>query len=879
MRVKFGVDFQVRVAALVAALVVLNGVAQARDRQVVADRIVVKLSRGASTQNLAARLQSLGCHARGATAESLTPDAADTVRVDVNGVDRVQLLNELAARTDVRFAAPVYNYAPAVVPNDPRFSAQYHHRLMNSSAAWDITQGSTAIPIAILDTGVDPDHPDLSAKLLPGFNAFSNNSDTHDVEGHGTAVAGCAAALTNNGVGVAGMSWNSPIIPVRISDTNGLAPSDAIADGIRWAADNGAKVINISFGPLQDDTIVLNAAGYARSRGALVFASMGNDGRRESSSENANIIFVSATDANDNAADFTSFGPAARLAAPGVSIPSTVDGGGFGNWSGTSFSSPIAAGAAALVWAVNPSMTPAQVESILFSTARDLGNAGRDELFGFGRVDVGAAVARAQSGGVTLAKADLTNPAPGGRITSSTVTFNWTAGSGATSYFLYVGTTANPSLYFGQPVGLNRSQTVSGLPLDGSNVQVYLYTELNGVFEPNVYNFATGPAPAPVNVKANLTSPTPGSTFGSSTATFSWDAGQNALQYWLSVGTVAEPGKYFDRDLGTARTQTVTTLPTDSSTVQVRVWSRFVSGWQFNAYTFTASTPPVFSKANLTNPAPNSTLAGSSAVFEWDGGSGAREYWLFVGTDSQPRRFFDGSAGLNRSARVDGLPLDGTGLKVSLFTLLNGRWEVNTYRFTAATVAPARLTAPVASAPLSGATVAFEWSAAAGASAYWLSVGTPGNASRFFDRSMGLAQSQTVSGLPTDGSTVRVTLWTLFGSSWRSVVQDFTAAEISAAKATMTSPTPGSAFTSRTVTFSWSAGTNVSRYWLDIGTGTGRADLFSDDMGRATTTTLRNFPADGRRIFVRLWSLIGGRWQFQDVVYTAVGGAETASIR
>ena len=297
----------------------------------------------------------------------------------------------IAGDPQVRAATPIYRYPAQFTPNDRFYPVQYHHVTMGSAAAWDHVRGSAAMPIAILDTGVAA-HVDLAAKLLSGWNFYDDNADTRDVHGHGTAVAGAAAAIGNNVEGVAGMAWLNPILPVRIAAPDGFARSDTIAAAMRWAADRGARIINVSFGPLQGDALVSSAARYARQHGALVFAAAGNEGQRDPTAADPSILFVSATDRNDLPAAFTTTGPAVRFAAPGVGIATTAQAVPYASYSGTSFSSPLAAGAAALVWSANPSLTADQVEQLLASTARDLGPLGRDDYYGSGRIDVAAAV-------------------------------------------------------------------------------------------------------------------------------------------------------------------------------------------------------------------------------------------------------------------------------------------------------------------------------------------------------------------------------------------------------------------------------------------------------------------------------------------------------
>ena len=262
--------------------------------------------------------------------------------------------------------------------------------------------------IAILDSGVDAGHPDLQARLVPGWNFYDNNSNTADVHGHGTAVAGAAAASTNNAAGVAAIAGEARIMPVRIADANAYAYWSTVAQGVTWAADNGARVINISYVGVAGSSTVRSAAQYAKDRGGLVVVCAGNNGRDEGISPTTTMIPVSATDGGDGKTSWSSWGSFVAMSAPGADIWTTSRGGAYQPWNGTSFASPITAGVIATMMAANPSLKPAEVESLLFGTAVDLGSAGRDPYFGFGRVNAAAAVVAAAQAGSTARSADIT---------------------------------------------------------------------------------------------------------------------------------------------------------------------------------------------------------------------------------------------------------------------------------------------------------------------------------------------------------------------------------------------------------------------------------------------------------------------------------------
>jgi thermitase len=314
---------------------------------------------------------------------------------------------------------------------DPYVGSEWHLAKIGATTAWDTTQGA-GVTIAILDSGVDPSHPDLVANLVPGFNVYGNNTDTSDVCGHGTAVAGSAAARSNNGIGVAGVAGQAKIMPIRVAYLDSASNScyaytSTIASGITYAADHGARIANVSYGPLAGDPTIQSAANYMKSKGGLVFVSAGNNGIDEKATPTTSLIAVSASDSADAKASWSSYGSFVSIAAPGAGIWTTSKGGTYGGWNGTSFASPVAAGVAALMMAAAPSLDGAQIEQAMFATAVDLGAAGRDPYFGYGRVNalaaVKAAIAKAGGTGGTIdtqaPSASITSPAASTSVSGS----------------------------------------------------------------------------------------------------------------------------------------------------------------------------------------------------------------------------------------------------------------------------------------------------------------------------------------------------------------------------------------------------------------------------------------------------------------------------
>lgn len=268
---------------------------------------------------------------------------------------------------------------------------------IKADRAWDLTRGDASVVIAVVDTGVMTTHPDLADNLVAGFNTITQTSNVADDHGHGTHVAGIAAAVTDNGLGLAGVAGNSKIMPLKAMGANGSGLTSDIAEAIVWAADNGADVINLSLGSPYFSQVLQDAINYAYNLGAVVVVAAGNENTNALRYPAAcnNVITVAATDANNLKASFSNYGSHIDVAAPGVGILSTTRDGGYGYMQGTSMATPFVSGAVALIKAYRPQLTPAQIETLLGITAIDLGAAGKDIYFGYGLIDVERALTEA----------------------------------------------------------------------------------------------------------------------------------------------------------------------------------------------------------------------------------------------------------------------------------------------------------------------------------------------------------------------------------------------------------------------------------------------------------------------------------------------------
>ena len=321
-----------------------------------------------------------------------------------------ELLQQLRKDPSVQSVSLNYAREKDATPNDPAYTGGYQDYLktLRLPAAWDVQK--TGATIAVLDTGFDIGHEDYAGRLGENYDAVVPGRAMYDFDGHGTMVAGMAAAATNNGLGIAGAAWIGKVLPVKVFQTSGYAYDSEIAAGIEWAVSHGAKVINLSLGSDEPSTAVLHDAIVdAVSAGVVVVAAAGNTGKQGPHYPAAypEVLAVGATDAAGGLTDFSSWGDWVDVVAPGFDIQGPypdpdpnppVEHDWYAAGAGTSFSSPLVAGIVSMVRAKYPSLTPAQVMARIEATARDGGPRGIDPYYGHGFVDAYAAVGGASAG-------------------------------------------------------------------------------------------------------------------------------------------------------------------------------------------------------------------------------------------------------------------------------------------------------------------------------------------------------------------------------------------------------------------------------------------------------------------------------------------------
>ena len=313
----------------------------------------------------------------------------DTVVLHVPKGQAEGLAKQLEKNPNVGYAEQDMKAQAVDIPNDPDYSSQWGLPKIFAPLAWNVTHGSASTLIAITDTGIDGSHPDLGNKIVARAN-FTTDPDI-DNNGHGSHVAGIAAADTNNGVGVAGTGYDTKLLSVKVLDSTGSGYYSWIANGITWAADNGAKVINLSLGGTSSSLTLQNAVNYAVNKGVVVVAAAGNNGNslKFYPAAYTNVVSVAATDSNDHKASWSNYGTWVTMAAPGVNIFSSYQGG-YAYLSGTSMATPFVSGVAALIWSQNPAWSETQVVTKLENSADKI--TGTGTYWKYGRVDACNAV-------------------------------------------------------------------------------------------------------------------------------------------------------------------------------------------------------------------------------------------------------------------------------------------------------------------------------------------------------------------------------------------------------------------------------------------------------------------------------------------------------
>ena len=457
----------------------------------------------------------------------------------------------------------------------------------------------------------------------------------------------------------------------------------------------------------------------------------------------------------------------------------------------------------------------------------------------------------------TANAAVLTLPATAVTITATETRFTWDRVPGAEMYWFDVGTSLGGRQLYNASAP-NAVVVLTGYALDGLPIYVRLWTLKSGVWRYADYVFQRLHSV----LQAVLTSPDPRGALTSSTTAFVWRTLPAADDYWFEVGTGLGVADIYSAET-TGVTANVSGIPITGSLVYVRLWSRVSLTWRYVDYAF--RTAETANAAVLTAPSPVSSVTDASTRFAWNTVAGAEMYWLDVGTSPGGRDVY-AAQGTNFTATVTGYARNGQPLYVRLWTLKAGVWRFVDYVFARADqVTQAVLSLPDRAATISSTSKTFTWNSIAGASSYWLYLGSSLGAPNLFHRQL-TGTSLTVTGIQLNGQPLYVRMWTERAGAWTYVDYVFGRAN-TATQATFNNINSGDTLTTTSFAFTWSAVAGVQSYWLDAGTSLGARDVYNQSAGTATSATINGIVLNSQPLYLRFWTQIAGAWSFVDYIF------------
>lgn len=547
---------------------------------------------------------------------------------------------------------------PMQILIDPYRTNQWPLNALQVESSRALLPSGTRPVVAVLDTGVLGTHPDLQAALLPGKDFIASGDGRIDPHGHGTHVAGTIGATVGNGVGVEGFLANVSILPVRVMNATGAGNTSLTAQGITWATDNGADVINLSLGGTGSDPTLEYAVNYATSLGVSVVAAMGNAGNAVPlyPATYANVIAVGATTETDERASYSSTGGHIDVSAPGSSVLSTIIGNTeipYGYKSGTSMATPHVAAVVAGLGALYPTLTPSQLQTHLQDTSKDLGVIGFDTLFGHGRIDAYTAF--------------TTNPAGAvGSVPSAPQGVTYTPGNASATITWSAPSSSGSSALSGYTVSL----AAPGLPVATASVSATTTTaSLNGLTNGVAYSvrvtarngqgFSTSESGHSVRPRTVPNAPTILSAAGSDGAVDlrwnapSFDGGSSITGYTVSISATGVPAA--TRSFAATDTSARLTGLSNGVSYSLRVSATNLAGTSDSSGAMSGMPRTVTSAPSLTKV----TLGNAALGIYWNapaynGGSAITGYTVTVLRTGQATKTFNVAA-TARSLGVSGL--------------------------------------------------------------------------------------------------------------------------------------------------------------------------------------------------------------------------------
>ncbi|MFT7677991.1 MAG: subtilisin family serine protease [Planctomycetota bacterium] len=421
------------------------------------------------------------------------------------GLNENEVAQALMTAGNFQYVEPDWLSYPISCPNDTQFGNQWHHNAnhFESCDGWNVHTGNPSTVVAICDTGLRASHVDFQQHRQEGYNAVdqlweNSGGDITDINGHGTQTSGCAAANGDNGIGVSGMGWNLGHRIMKVSNSSGGGSAiSTLTHAARTASDVGDKVASVSYSGVSSSSSINTTGQYLRANGGLLVWAAGNASSQLNGNRDDAVIVVGATTIGDNLSGFSNYGHLVDLVAPGTDIFTTSANGNnsYATVSGTSFSCPLTAGLCALIFSLNPGLTPDEVEQVLRDSCDDLGAPGLDDTFGYGRINLKQAMALAQTPlniAFPSGRPDQVDPAGLSTIQITAVDGTDTLLAGSGTFYLDRGNGYESSPLVEIAAGLFEATFPAG-PC-GADLDYYFS------FTANLAGIMTVPATAPVDV-------------------------------------------------------------------------------------------------------------------------------------------------------------------------------------------------------------------------------------------------------------------------------------------------------------------------------------------------------------------------------------------
>ncbi len=586
-----------------------------------------------------------------------------------------RVISEYKKDPNIEIAEPVLVLESQLTPSDPRYNELWGMQKIQAPQAWDITTGSSNVIVGVIDSGIDFSHEDLQGNIWTNVGETGGGKETNGVDddadgyiddwrgydfatygksqdndptdgnGHGTHVSGTIAAVANNGVGVAGVTWNTKIMALKGLSDSGRGYTEDLAEAIVYAADNGARVLNNSWGGYGTSAMLEDVINYAHdSQSVVVVVAAGNDSEDAQNHTPANIanaITVSATGSDDTIAYFSNYGEKIDIAAPGVSILSSTPNNTYSSWSGTSMATPHVAGAAALILSKFSALSPEQVRQALHTSADDIGAQGKDIYYGYGRINVNkltqlsaipnVKISSPTSNQTVFGSFNITGSAYGDTFKNFKLEYKKTSDSAWTS----INTSTSP-------INEGTLGSLDTTPVSFSDGEYYIRLTVTDL-ENNVYNVQKKVLVD--NISATISSPTKDQvvpTYKNATD-ITGSAGVNTNifdHYTLEIGKGTNPtswtadgitlsGSGLMPTTGTLGTWNIQNLTYDTYNIRLTVWDK--SGKN------DVSSVAVFIDSQLVKEWENVTVPSGSGMTLYDvDGDGKKEVAFTEGANNDP---------------------------------------------------------------------------------------------------------------------------------------------------------------------------------------------------------------------------------------------------